>query len=157
MNQLAYGLVFLSVVWMVGCGDGNSNASQTIGPENFRIEMDNQHPFLIDHSRVCVVTWDGHEIERIKLYPDTGTGFAFVNLYRSDTGGIVLIDTNGTWYRFDPTNGKLVGSEWRHGEQTPRDYLGRIAYDRQSNQYKFVTSAQSAEQNPYLVKDPWDR
>ena len=141
----------LAIFVLIGCGSGTSEMNAV----EISVLATNQHPFLVDHDRICVITKSGKEVNRFNLYPDTGGGLSTSNLYElPDEKQYVLIDQNGTWYYIDLSTGNLVKQEWHWQEKTPNLFIGAFAYNPDTRSYRFIEGIDRPEQNIYLLKDP---
>lgn len=111
-----------------------------------------RHPFLVDHGRQLVIRAEGTVIATQSLYPDAGDGRATTSIYR-EGDDIIVIDCNGSWFRFAWNTRRLTSIGWKWLETPPKDYIGTYRYDKHADKYVLdTTPVQSYDL--YRHKDP---
>lgn len=149
LSCFCYLLLAPAGMFLVSCTD---SVGRELTPSHIHILVNDQHPFLRDHGRECIISRDGTDLTRFKLYGDPGVG-VHSNLYRNAEGNYVLVDINGVWYFINAHSGEMIGYEWHWMDPSPGEYLGTYQYDDRA-EYRFVAASEKPEGDIYGFKDP---
>jgi len=104
-----------------GCTNGDYRASYELKNKKITIsvELVHLHPFLAEYDRFIILSQQGSETNRQKLFPDTG-GYSTANLYRCSQNRYMLKGYFDQWIIDVSTNSIMKG----FCENVPLEYLG---------------------------------
>jgi len=123
-----------------------------IGNYEVNVERKNQHPFLVDHNRILVISKRGKMLDKFTLYPDPG---ARVPLHVfEDQKGLIFIDCNGYWLSINKETEKINKMGWFWMKPVPDKYLGTFRLRKEDKEHSFKKEANTTEKQVYLYKDP---
>lgn len=145
-------MLALASAALVSCSDGET-ATRKAGADGLtlKIEKHNQHPFLVDHSRMLVAHLDGKRIGAVEIYPDPGAGVPLH--YVATPEEITAVDGNGVWYRITEIGIEKIGWEWM--KPLPNGTIYRIARNSKED-YEITEAGPVALGDIYVYKDPSD-
>lgn len=113
------------------------NNEERIKLEAISILVENQHPFLMDHSRILFVkNSKSKEIDREELHIDVD-GNTPAYLFE-DNNNYILIDADGRWYYIDKATGKVKKDDEYDPfvrKKLPKNYIGTFIFNQKKNEY----------------------
>lgn len=143
MKHLISGFLFALSITMYG----------QIDTSNIQILRFDQHPFLIDHSRLLItIDHHGDTVDREILYGDSGIG-CNSHLFATDTS-FIFIDCNGHWFEIDKESGEISVIGWQWLEDLPDKYIGTYMRGQVNQPYGLIVEDILTLEKVYKLKDP---
>jgi hypothetical protein len=139
-------IICISIIFLIyGCQSSNAKIEISIIKEE-------EHPVLVDHSRILLVKNRGEVINKIKLYPETGLGQTTVIV--DNMNKYTVIDCNGFWYEINKVNGEVIELGWKWLSSLPDGHIIKYKYNRKTGRHDSILIDDIELSDVYRLKDP---
>lgn len=148
-------VLLLFCLGSIGLFKKNSTPSEfSISEDNIKVVRTDQHPFLVDHSKLIIVEVDSRRIDEMKGYSDFGSG-CNSHLFEEEKT-YALIDCNGTKFSISKAEGKIETIGWSWMNELPETYIGIYERQRGKVEYSLSEAPYPDLKDVYVFKDPTD-